>query len=391
MVWKKPSSGQPRVDGGFNVSLPYFFFFAFQTDGGSFLGMEARFFLAFSNPHPISFAMGASLWPRQAAEWVANVASWQRGFEIRFVRTRQGVDDLGWRFPWRVESGTRYFEFQITRDHWLHSLCFLLWQLVLASALLLGGALPVEIVAWLQNDKIWWVVLKSCNQAVVAFAGCFSNSKCGEPAFQRQIQIQGGLMSTLAKTGIASCILCEHHRRGRGGWACLCAASCASCACSAYAAGADCCMLQRKSMESKGSGDEIFKGNIITIPFQRRHRPDRVSGEPTKAGPAVIFFKSFGVLNVAAFSGVYSIHLSYEACHNICVFLQKSFFNHWAGTCWQPLFEDCWEPVGNAEPKCWVDTSTVCQTFYAFTASRLPDSTLKIRKVQASALLLSKL
>ncbi len=141
----------------------------------------------------------------------------------------------------------------------------------------------------------------------------------------------------------------------------------------------------------RGSGDEIFRGSIITIPFQRRHLPDRVSGEPTKAGPAVIFFKSFGVLNVAAFSGVYSIHLSYEACHNICVFLQKSFFNHWAGTCWQPLFEDCWEPVGNAERKCWVDTSTVCQTFYAFTASRLPDSTLKIRKVQASALLLSKL
>ena len=45
------------------------FFFAFQTGTWrQFLGMEARFFLAFSNPHPISFAMGASLWPRQAAE-----------------------------------------------------------------------------------------------------------------------------------------------------------------------------------------------------------------------------------------------------------------------------------------------------------------------------------
>ena len=45
---------------------------------------------------------------------------------------------------------------------------------------------------------------------------------------------------------------------------------------------------------------------------------------------------------------------------------------------------------GTQNPSAAVDTSTVCQTFYAFTAPRLPDSTLKIRKVQvpASALLL---
>lgn len=133
--------------------------------------------------------------------------------------------------------------------------------------------------------------MKSCNQAIVVFAGCFSNSKRGEPAFQREIQIQGGLMSTQ----VVFCLSTGSRRQRRMSLSLRCQLCrlCRLCLCRR-------CRLLHASEEinrKRESGDEIFTGDI-----ERRHLPERVSREPTKAGPAVIFFKSLGVLlNVAAF------------------------------------------------------------------------------------------
>lgn len=100
-------------------------------------------------------------------------------------------------------------------------------------------------------------------QATVAFAGCFSNSKCGEPAFQREIQIQGGLMSTQ----VVFCVSTGSPRQRRMSLSLRCQLCqlCRLCLCRR-------CRLLHASEEinrKRGGGDEIFTGDIVIIPFSK--------------------------------------------------------------------------------------------------------------------------
>lgn len=112
--------------------------------------------------------------------------------------------------------------------------------------------------------------MKSCNQAIVAFAGCFSNSKCGEPAFQREIQIQGGLMSTQNLKQVSQVVFCvstgsPRQRRMSLSLRCQLCQLCRLCLCRR-------CRLLHASEEinrKRGGGDEIFTGDIVIIPFSK--------------------------------------------------------------------------------------------------------------------------